>query len=118
VREPVLRVLQPDVTKWGGISGNLRIARTAVVAGKRYCPHVFGGWDRAPRLFAPPRRGRGDGVLEFDCHPNAGRELIVGSALPVREGGVPVPQRPGLGAIPKLAALDRYRSWPPRSCLP
>ena len=54
----------------------------------------------------------GEGLLEFDCHPNAGRELVVGSLLPVREGLVPVPQSPGLGAAPDLNGLRRYQSWP------
>jgi L-alanine-DL-glutamate epimerase-like enolase superfamily enzyme len=39
----VYGVLQPDVTKWGGITGDIRVARAAVAAGKRYCPHYFGG---------------------------------------------------------------------------
>ena len=53
----------------------------------------------------------GDGLLEFDCHPNAGRELVVGSLLPVREGCVPVPPGPGLGAVPDLPRLSRYLTW-------
>ena len=53
----------------------------------------------------------GDGLLEFDCHPNAGRELIVGDLLPVREGCVPVPDGPGLGAAPDLARLAPYLTW-------
>ncbi len=109
----VLRVLQPDVTKWGGISGNMRVARATVAVGKRYCPHVFGGGIALlASLHLLAAVGGEDGVLEFDCHPNAGRELIVGASLPVREGRVPVPQRPGLGVTPDLAVLDRYRSWP------
>ena len=39
----VLQVIQPDVTKWGGITGNWHVASGAVAAGKRYCPHYFGG---------------------------------------------------------------------------
>ena len=114
VADKVLRVLQPDVTKWGGISGNLRVARAAISAGKRYCPHFFGGGIGLLASLHLLAAAGGDGVLEFDCHPNAGRELLVGSSLPVREGRVPVPQLPGLGFIPDLAALDRYRSWPAR----
>ncbi len=114
VRNGVLRVLQPDVTKWGGISGNLRVAHGALAAGKRYCPHVFGGGIAHLASLHLLAAAGGDGVLEFDCHPNAGRELILGSSLPVREGRVPVPQRPGLGVTPDLATLGRYRTWPPQ----
>lgn len=110
----VLRVLQPDVTKWGGITEILRVARTAAAAGKRYCPHYFGGGVALLASLHLLAAAGGGGLLEFDCHQNAGRELVVGSLLPVADGRVPVPQGPGLGAIPDLAGLDRYRTWPAR----
>ena len=110
----VLAVIQPDVTKWGGITGNLRVARAAVAAGKRYCPHYFGGGISLLASLHVLAAAGGSGLLEFDCHPNAGRELIVGSLLPVRDGRVPVPTGAGLGAAPDLGTLQRYRTWPPR----
>ena len=110
----VLRVIQPDVTKWGGITGNLRVARAAVAAGKRYCPHYFGGGISLLASLHVLAAAGGDGLLEFDCHPNAGRELIVGALLPVSEGRVPVPRGPGLGASPDLSTLRRYLTWPQR----
>ena len=109
----VLSVIQPDVTKWGGITGNLRVARAAVAAGKRYCPHYFGGGISLLASLHVLAAAGGNGLLEFDCHPNAGRELIVGSLLPVSDGRVPVPTGAGLGAAPNLVALQRYRTWPP-----
>ena len=108
----VLRVIQPDATKWGGISGNIDVARTAVAEGKRFCPHVFGGGLALLSALHLLAAAGGDGTLEFDSHPNAGRELIVGDRVPVQDGCVPVPQGPGLGAVPNLAALKRYRTWP------
>jgi L-alanine-DL-glutamate epimerase-like enolase superfamily enzyme len=107
-----LRVLQPDVTKWGGITGNRRVARAAVAAGLRYCPHYFGGGLALLASLHLLAACGGDGLLEFDCHPNAGRELIVNDLLPVVDGSVPVPQQPGLGAAPDLQALEAYRTWP------
>ena len=112
VKGRVLQVIQPDATKWGGISGNIGVARTAVADGKRFCPHVFGGGLALLSALHLLAAAGGEGTLEFDSHPNAGRELIVGDLLPVQNGCVPVPQGPGLGAVPNLAALDRYRTWP------
>ena len=107
-----LQVIQPDVTKWGGITGNLRVARAAVAAGRRYCPHYFsGGLALLASLHVLAAAG-GRGLLEFDAHPNPNRETMVGDLLPVRDGAVPVPSAPGLGAEPDLAALARYRTWP------
>ena len=107
----VLQVIQPDVTKWGGITGNWRVAQAAVAAGKRYCPHYFGGGLSLLASLHLLAAAGGEGLLEFDCHPNVGREAVVGDLLPVREGRVPVPQGPGLGAEPDLLALLPFRTW-------
>jgi len=112
VASHVYGVLQPDVTKWGGITGNIRVARAAVAAGKRYCPHYFGGGIALLVSLHLLAAAGGEGLLEFDCHPNAGREIVVGPLLPVHEGRVPVPPTPGLGSIPDLRAFARYRTWP------
>ena len=108
----VLGVIQPDITKWGGITGNVPVAMAAVRRGKSFCPHVFGGGVALLASLHLLAAAGGDGTLEFDCHPNASRELVVGSLLPVQDGRVPVPLGPGLGATPDLAALARYRTWP------
>ena len=111
IAAPVLQVLQPDVTKWGGITGNWKVARATVAAGKRYCPHYFGGGISLMASLQLLAAAGGDGLLEFDCHPNMGREAVVGDLLPVRDGRVPVPQGAGLGAEPDLNLLARYRTW-------
>ena len=112
--DEVLKVFQPDVTKWGGISGNFRVGSAAVAAGKRYCPHFFaGGVALLASLHCLAAAG-GTGLLEFDCWPNANRELVVGDLLRVTDGCVPVPQAPGLGATPDTAGLEQYRTWPPK----
>ena len=106
-----LQVIQPDVTKWGGITGNLRVARAAVAAGRRYCPHYFsGGLALLSSLHVLAAAG-GAGLLEFDAHPNPNREALVGDLLPLHEGSVPVPTGPGLGVEPVLTALQRFRTW-------
>ena len=114
IADCVLRVLQPDVTKWGGITGNFHVARATVAAGKRYCPHFFGGGVSILASLHLLAAAGGTGLLEYDCHPNAGRELVVGALLPVTDGRVPVPLGAGLGAVPDVAGLEQYRTWPPR----
>ena len=79
-------VLQPDMTKWGGVTGNLPIARAAVACGKSFCLHVFGGGVALLASLHLLATAGGNGLVGFDCHPNAGRELIVGDLLPVRAG--------------------------------
>jgi L-alanine-DL-glutamate epimerase-like enolase superfamily enzyme len=112
IKDNVLQVFQPDVTKWGGVTGNFRVGRAAVDAGKRYCPHFFaGGVALLASLHCLTAAG-GTGLLEFDCWPNANRELVVGDLLPVSNGAVPVPTGPGLGATPDTKGLEQYRTWP------
>lgn len=113
IATPVLKVIQPDVTKWGGVTGNWNVARKTVAAGKRYCPHYFGGGISVLASLHLLAAAGGEGLLEFDCHPNVGREAVVGQLLPVSDGRVPVPQTPGLGAVPDLDALSRYCTWAP-----
>lgn len=111
----VLQVIQPDITKWGGVSGNWEVARRTVAAGKRYCPHYFGGGISVLASLHLLAAAGGEGLLEFDCHPNVGREAVVQDLLPLTDGRVPVPQTPGLGATPDLEALGPYRTWGPRA---
>lgn len=88
--------------------------RSALAAGKRFCPHYFGGGISLLSSLHLLAAAGGEGLLEFDCHPNVGREAVVGSLLPVTDGRVPVPQGAGLGAEPDLPALARYQTWPAR----
>ena len=108
---PVLQVIQPDITKWGGVTGNWAVAQGAVKAGKRYCPHYFGGGVSLLASLHVLAAAGGEGLLEFDCHPNVGREAVVGALLPVHDGCVPVPQTPGLGAVPDIKELAHYQTW-------
>lgn len=107
---PVLQVIQPDITKWGGVTGNYDVARRAVAAGKRYCPHYFGGGISLLASLHVLAAAGGQGLLEFDAHPNLGREAVVGDLLPLHDGCVPVPTGPGLGAVPDLAQLAPYQT--------
>ena len=71
-----LSVIQPDVTKWGGITGCLGVAKTALGAGRRYFPHFLGagiGLAASAELLAAVG---GDGLLEIDVNDNPLRSLF------------------------------------------
>jgi L-alanine-DL-glutamate epimerase-like enolase superfamily enzyme len=62
-----LRVLQPDVIKWGGPIRVAAIGRRALQAGLRFCPHYLGGpvgWRASAHVLAAVG---GDGMLETDA---------------------------------------------------
>ena len=103
------RVIQPDVAKWGGVSGCLEVARRALHAGRRYCPHYLGagiGLLASAHLLAA---AGGDGMLEIDANPNTLRTLTCGPVAKVVEGKVTLEETPGLGVEPDLEDLDSLR---------
>ncbi len=103
-----LRVLQPDITKWGGFSGCLPLARRIVAAGRRFCPHMFSG---AAGVLASAHllaaSASPDGLLEFGVAENPLRDAL--SGLEVRDGFFELGESPGLGLRVERKRLERYR---------
>lgn len=106
----VLSVIQPDLAKWGGLTLCSRVARAALAAGRRFCPHYLGGGVgilASAHLLAGIG---GDGMLEIDINPNPLRDLCCGPVANVREGAVTLGEEPGLGFTPDLKALQQWRT--------
>ena len=102
-----LAFVQPDVGKWGGISGGLDVARHADARGVAYCPHwLAGGVGLAASTHALAARGSADGYAEVDANPNPLREEVF--PFTVADGWVTLSDAPGLGVVPDLARLSRY----------
>jgi D-galactarolactone cycloisomerase len=100
-----VRVVQPDVAKWGGLSGVLPVIRKVRAAGLRYCPHFLGagiGLLHSAHLLAAVG---GDGVLEVDANDNPLRTLLSGPLNEVREGEARLGEAPGIGVEPDIPAL-------------
>jgi D-galactarolactone cycloisomerase len=101
----IFRYLQPDVAKWGGVSGCLEAARLARGAGTVYCPHFLGsgiGLMTSAHLLAA---AGGDGLLEIDVNPNPHRDALVGGALPLAAGAIRLSEAAGIGIEPDWRAL-------------
>ena len=107
IRSGALRVLQPDIGKWGGFSQLLPIARRAIAAGLRFCPHWLGGGVGLVASMHLRAAAGGDGHVEWDANPNPLRETL--PLPPVVDGAVELGDAPGLGFSPDLSALDAYR---------
>ena len=100
IRLGVLRVIQPDVTKWGGITGCLPVARRIIGAGKRYCPHYLGGGIGLLASAHLLAAAGGDGLLEIDCNPNPLREGLAQPFPQLVDGRLLLSDSPGLGVAP------------------
>lgn len=101
-----LAVIQPDVGKWGGLSGCRRVALAAKQAGRTYCPHYLGGGIgllASAHLLAAVG---GDGLLEVDCNPNPLRSLLTMPQPRLADGLFHLPDGPGLGVEPDLEATQ------------
>ena len=96
----VFRYVQPDVAKWGGVSGCLQVAKLALDAGQVYCPHFLGGGIGLMASAHLLAAAGGDGLLEIDTNPNPDRDAMIGDALPVADGAIQLSDAPGIGIKP------------------
>jgi D-galactarolactone cycloisomerase len=104
----VLKVIQPDVAKWGGFSGCMPLAQLAARASAWLCPHWLGGGIGLLATLHLKAAIGGEGFAEVDANPNPLRESLAG-CLPIQNGAMTLPQEPGLGARPDFDALSRFR---------
>lgn len=102
-----LGFVQPDVGKWGGISGGLDVARHAATRNVAYCPHwLAGGVGLAASMHALAASGSAGGYAEVDANPNPLREEVF--PLAVVDGVVTLSNAPGLGVEPDLQRLAQF----------
>jgi len=101
-----IAVVQPDLAKWGGISGVAAIVERITAANLRWCPHYLGGGIgllASAHLLAA--RGRADGWLEVDANENPLRTLLCPPLASLDNGRMTLPAGLGLGVEPDLATL-------------
>lgn len=101
IRSRAFGVVQPDLAKWGGLSGCAPVARSIRSAALRFCPHYLGGGigllHSAHYLAA--FGGPGD-WLEVDANDNPLRTEFLGPLGDISEGCARLGDRPGIGVDP------------------
>ncbi len=103
-----IAVIQPDVCKWGGLTGCRWVASKALNAGRRYCPHFLGGGIGlivSAHLLAATG---GDGLLEVDINPNPLREGLAQPFPKVSKGMLTLSDGPGLGVEPNMDIVRKF----------
>ena len=101
-------IVQPDVTKVGGISESRRIGRMAEEAGVRYIPH---GWNTACGLAADLHLASafpGTDLVEYIAGSAYVDELRAGDWNLDTNGHLSIPDTPGLGLELDPDAVARY----------
>jgi galactonate dehydratase len=109
-----LGLIQPDVTRSGGITETWRIAELAAAFNTAYAPHV--GWSGAICVAASLQlAAAAESFRTFECmvYENPLRDAfahpIVGEGSQLTDGKLAVPQGPGLGIEIDRDALKRFR---------
>jgi L-alanine-DL-glutamate epimerase-like enolase superfamily enzyme len=97
VNHAPIKVVQPDIAKWGGISGCWPVIEAIQSKGKRYCPHYLGagvGLLASAHLLAAVR---GNGLLEIDSNPNPLRSALALPLCNITGGAADLGEMPGIG---------------------
>lgn len=100
-----LKVLQPDVAKWGGISGALAMLE-AVPAGVLVWPHFMGTAVGQIAALSVTAAVGDESVCEIDVNDNTLRSSLCGEAIAIADGRVMLPTAPGLVVPPQAGKLE------------
>lgn len=101
-------IVQPDVTKVGGISEERQIARLAQEHGVKFIPH---GWNTAVGLAADLQLASAfsaTDLIEYKTGSPYIDEIVAGGWSLDVDGMLPIPDGPGLGIAINADALKRY----------
>jgi L-alanine-DL-glutamate epimerase-like enolase superfamily enzyme len=105
-----VRFLQPDVAKWGGVTGALELAR-ALPEGTRLWPHFMGSEIGQQAALAVSAAIGAGSKCEMDVNENALRTALCGGAgEPIENGTVALMTEPGLVRPPKSEHLITHRA--------
>lgn len=107
-----VHVVQPDVTKVGGVSQAWVIARMAEAWGRPYAPHFLGscvGLLATAHMFSAVPGGL---WVELDSNPNPLRSQATVNPLAIADGTLPIPDAPGWGIELDWKSLKPFEFTP------
>ncbi len=111
-----LDIIQPDVTKVGGISEERRIAWMAQENGVKFIPH---GWNTAVGLAADLQLASAfsdTDLVEYIAGSAYVDEITVGGWQLDEDGMLPISDAPGLGIALDMDAVAKYSGGESRLC--
>lgn len=102
-------VVQPDITKTGGISEGIEIARLVIGAGLDFVPHMLAGpigFMASANLVAAID---GACMVEMDCDPVSSFVPMLGGVPQVSDGRIKLPRSPGHGVVVDESTIAQWR---------
>lgn len=104
-----LSYIQPDVAKWGGITGCFDAAQKITQAGRTYCPHFLGGGIGLLASAHLLAAAGGKGLLELDINANSLRDDLLPKGT-LRDGRFHLTSTPGLGVTALPESLKDFET--------
>jgi len=106
-----IKVVQPDLGRWGGVVRVAAVGRSVMERGGMFCPHWLGGGvGLLASCHARAAAGDGPGMVEVDFNPNPIRSEIAAHVVGMpREGRVTLNTSPGIGVDDAL--VDEFSSY-------
>lgn len=103
-----VKFLQPDLAKWGGVSGTLAVGRNAYEVGAKCAIHYMGsalGLAASTHVLSAINK---NAPMELDINPNPLRTELGELDLTVINGQIDIPDGNGIGFAPNPGALKRF----------
>lgn len=108
ITSTVFSVIQPDIAKWGGISGCLPIIQKLKKYDIEYCPHYLGGGIGLMASAHLLAASTSTGMLEIDSNPNPLRTKVSNELPKIIDGKITLSDASGIGIEPDLSELSDY----------
>ena len=102
-----LQIVQPDVAKWGGVTGALELF-DRLPDGIRLWPHFMGTALGQMASIAISAKVGSASNCEMDVNLNPLRTALCGDALAVTDGTIDLPKEPGLVTPPVARELENF----------
>ena len=103
-----MRILQPDVAKWGGVTGALALAEALPECAQLW-PHFMGSAVGQMAALSVAAAIGNCGACEMDVNDNVLRTGLCGDVLTISNGRVTLPGDAGLVPPPLPDFLEEYR---------
>jgi L-alanine-DL-glutamate epimerase-like enolase superfamily enzyme len=97
LRSPAVAVVQPDVSKTGGLTEAFEVCRRAAETGTAVWPHMYGGAIGFGATLQLAACGLNVEQVEYDVRANPLRDPLLKDPPVPRSGVVDLPAQPGLG---------------------
>lgn len=108
IQAGILKVIQPDITKRGGISWAMKIAEMAKASSVQFCPHYLSGGIGLIASAHLMAAAQCDGILEMDVNPNPLRDAFLDPEFKLDSGYWNLENCIGLGIEQLPEEIEQY----------